>query len=357
MSAVGPGGLGLAWTGGAARCERRSVSLRLRVPNREHALVTAGTVRGAFVKDDTQTPAAPTRSRKLARRSHVVLGTASSFRPPPAPTRRRGGPRPVALVTGANHGIGAATARVLATAGARVLLTGLPLEQSRDAAIPDAYYADRARLPETVAVAIRDAGGQAVAERLDLAGDDAPALLFDRAESAFGALVRILVHNASSWVADSFLGSGPDRHDRTMRPVSPETFDQQFAVDARAGGLLMAEFARRHIARVDDWGRIVTLTSGGPDVFPQEASYGAAKAALDNYAMTAAAELGSHGVAVNSVMPPVTDTGWVTDPVRELLEGSWTLHHVASAEEVAGVIAWLCSDDAWLVSGNRIVLR
>ncbi len=283
--------------------------------------------------------------------------TASSFRPPPAPTRRRGGPRPVALVTGANHGIGAATARALATAGARVLVTGLPLEEDRDPAIPEAYYENRSRSPEAIAVAIRDAGGQAVAETLDLAGDDAAASLFDRAESAFGGPVRILVHNASGWVADSFLGSRPDRLDRTMRPVSPETFDKQFAVDARAGGLLIAEFARRHIARDDDWGRIVTLTSGGPDGFPQEASYGAAKAALDNYVMTAAAELGSQGVTVNSVMPPVTDTGWVTDPVREFVEGSWTLHHVASATEVAGVIAWLCSDDAWLLSGNRILLR
>lgn len=281
----------------------------------------------------------------------------SPFRPPPAPCRRHGGPRPVALVTGANHGIGAATAHALATAGARVLVTGLPLDAEGDAAIPDAYYENRARSPEAVAATIGEAGGDAIGVALDLTDDSAAAELFDSAESAFGDPVRILIHNATGWVADSFRGSGPDRLGRGLQPVTAATFDQQFAVDARAGGLLIAEFARRHIDRKDDWGRIVTLTSGGPDGFPEEASYGAAKAALDNYAMTAAAELGSYGVTANALMPPVTDTGWVTPPVREFVERSWNLHHVASPEEVAGVVAWLCSDDAWLVTGNRIALR
>lgn len=283
--------------------------------------------------------------------------TVSSFRPPPAPSRRHGGSAPVALVTGANHGIGAATARALGIAGARVLVTGLPLEEERDPAIPDAYYDNRARTPETVASAIRDAGGDAIGVVLDLTVDEAPAALFDAAESAFGDPVRILVHNATGWVKDSFLGGSQDREGRTVTPVTATKVDQQFAVDARAGGLLIAEFARLHLVRQDDWGRIVTLTSGGPNGFPMEASYGAAKAALDNYVMTAAAELGSHGVTANAVMPPVTDTGWVTDPIREFVERSWEHHHVATPEEVAGVIAWLCSDDAWLVTGNRIVLR
>ena len=60
------------------------------------------------------------------------------------------------------------------------------------------------------------------------------------------------------------------------------------------------------------WGRIVSLTSGGPLGFPEEASYGAAKAALVNYTMTAALELAEHGVTANAVHPPVTDTGWIT---------------------------------------------
>jgi 3-oxoacyl-[acyl-carrier protein] reductase len=273
------------------------------------------------------------------------------------PSRTSGGPDPVALVTGANHGIGAATARALAARGVRVLITGLALDEPREPGTPSAYYEARERQPEAVAAAIRAAGGSAVAVARDLADETAASALFDAAEAAFGAPVRILINNATGWVGDSFSGAATDHVDRQLRPVSTSTHDQQFAVDARAGGLLIAELAQRHLARGDDWGRIVSLTSGGPDGFPGEASYGAAKAALDNYTMTAAAELGCVGITANSVQPPVTDTGWVTDAVRAFVTGSWAHHHVATPDEVATTIAWLCSDDAWLVTGNRIVLR
>ena len=79
---------------------------------------------------------------------------------------------------------------------------------------------------------------------------------------------------------------------------------------------MIAEFARRHIARHGDWGRIVSLTSGGPDGFPSEVSYGAAKAALENFTMSAAWELGRFGITANVVYPPVTDTGWLTPQIR-----------------------------------------
>lgn len=263
----------------------------------------------------------------------------------------------VALVTGANHGIGAATAHALAAAGRRVLVTGLAIEEPRDPAIPDAYYAARTRTASRTADEITDAGGSASAIELDLTSDDAAATLFDAAERAFGAPVRILVHNATGWVGDSFRGTSTDHVGRGVAPVTAASFDQQFGVDARAGALLIAEFARRHRERGDVWGRIVTLTSGGPDGFPSEASYGAAKAALDSYVMTAAAELGELGVTANAVHPPVTDTGWVTEEVRAFVVGSHAHHHVASPTQVADVLAWLCSDAAWLVTGNRLVLR
>src|SRR6185503_15762145 len=120
---------------------------------------------------------------------------------------------------------------------------------------------------------------------------------------------------------------------------------------------LIAEFARRHAARGATWGRILGLTSGGPTGFPNEVSYGAAKAALENYTMSAAFELAPLGITANVVHPPVTDTGWVTDEVRRLVEERSDLIHVASPEEVAHVIAYLVSDDAHLITGNRIHLR
>lgn len=271
--------------------------------------------------------------------------------------RQSGGRHPVAVVTGANHGIGAATARALAKSGARVLVAGLPIVEEPDPATPDAYYVSRARTSADVADAIRADGGEATAIDQDLLVDGAAEVLLDTAEAAFGDPVSILVHNATGWVGDTFAASGSDEVGRSTRSVTAESFDQQFGVDARAGALLIAEYARRARRHDRNWGRVVTLSSGGPDGFPNEASYGAAKAALDNYAMTASAELASTGITVNIVVPPITDTGWVTDAVREIPERPWKHHHIATPEEVAGVITWLCSDASWLVTGNRIVLR
>jgi len=73
--------------------------------------------------------------------------------------------------------------------------------------------------------------------------------------------------------------------------------------------------------------------------------------------MSAAAELAGYGITANMVHPPVTDTGWVTDAVREAVTASTTLVHVASPEEVADVIAYLASDAAALITGNVITLR
>ena len=180
--------------------------------------------------------------------------------------------------------------------------------------------------------------------------------MFDEAEQRFGP-VSILVNNASGWQADTFAPAPTDRLGRMLAAVSPATIERNLGVDARAGALLIAELARRHLARGATWGRIVGLTSGGPNGFPQEVSYGAAKAALENYTMSAAAELAPYGITANVVHPPVTDTGWVTDDVRDLVARSTELHHVADPADVGDVIAWLCSDAAWLVTGNVLRLR
>jgi len=63
------------------------------------------------------------------------------------------------------------------------------------------------------------------------------------------------------------------------------------------------------------------------------------------------------GAAANMVYPPVTDTGWITDAVREYVAASPTLLHIATPDEVAGVIAYLASDAAPLVTANVITLR
>jgi 3-oxoacyl-[acyl-carrier protein] reductase len=234
----------------------------------------------------------------------------------------------VAIVTGANHGIGAATARLLAARGARVLLTDLHLVDAN----------------------------KALGVEADLRDPSTPRKLFDAAEAQFGP-VEILVNNATGWRQDTFRPVERDQFGRGLSLVSAESATQILEVDARGSALMIAEFARRHVARGATWGRIVGLTSGGPLGFPSEVSYGAAKAALVNYAMSAALELAEYGITSNVVYPPVTDTGWVTDAVREFVANSPEHFHVAAPEEVAEVIGYLVSDEARLITANVIHLR
>ncbi|MGD2252550.1 MAG: SDR family oxidoreductase [Anaerolineales bacterium] len=260
----------------------------------------------------------------------------------------------VAVISGANHGIGAATAKALASCGASVLLTYLRTKDPDD--FPEPYRTNRAQSADRIVSEIRSEGGQAQAMEADLRDPAVVPGLFDFAEETLGC-VDILVNNATGWVADTFTAGAEHLAGVGSNTLTASSHDQVFAVDARGGALMIAEFARRHIHRAASWGRIIGLTSGGRLGFPTEVSYGAAKAALENYTMSAAFELAKHGVTANIVYPPVTDTGWVTDEVRDHVEQTKELIHIVGPEDVAGIIAFLVSDQAWLITANVVHLR
>jgi 3-oxoacyl-[acyl-carrier protein] reductase len=109
------------------------------------------------------------------------------------------------------------------------------------------------------------------------------------------------------------------------------------------------------VARGGDWGRVIGLTSGEANGFPEEISYGAAKAAQVNFTLSAATELARFGVTANVVHPPMTDTGWISQQTAAWAQSAG--HRVATPRQVADVIAYLASDAADLVNGNVIRLR
>jgi 3-oxoacyl-[acyl-carrier protein] reductase len=262
----------------------------------------------------------------------------------------------VAIVTGGNHGIGAATSCRLAALGADVLVTYLRNTNPVTGDVPAAYAEQRAADGDHVVAAVEALGRRAIAVEADLADPDTIPMLFDTAEAALGP-VDIVINNASGWIGDTFRPVDVDELGREMAPISAATVDPIMAVDARAAALMIGELGRRLAQRRGNWGRVVGLTSGGSSGFPNEVTYGAAKAAQVNYTMSAATELAPLGVTANIVHPPVTDTGWVNDGVREFVARSAGHTHVATPDEVAEVIGWLCTDQARLVSGTVMQLR
>lgn len=277
----------------------------------------------------------------------------------------------VVLVTGANHGIGAATAKAFAAEGAGVFIhyLRLPMEASSNSTAEVGevstpgevlYAANRAMPADEVVRAICDQGGRAEAWEADLADPAVILQLFDHTEEAFGP-VDVLVNNAAHWEADTFIPLGMEPYNQLVElwtsrsmPITPESHDRHFAVNSRAVALMMAEYVRRHIERGARWGRIINVSTDGAYCFPGEVSYGASKAALEAYSRSAAKEVGKYGITVNIVAPGPIQTGWITPELEEKILPTIPLGRVGQPEDVADVIVFLASEQARWLTGQLL---
>ena len=274
----------------------------------------------------------------------------------------------VVLITGVNnpYGIGAAMARAFARQGTRLFLHGFRPpgesdEQAEEAKPGEAFYQAQNRKPlEETLASVRDLGAQAAGWEADLEDPYAAVELFDRAEAALGP-VEVLINNAAYWEGDTFLPSSETLPNQlvelwTDRPqtLNPRAFDHIFAVDTRAPVLLMAEFARRHIARGAAWGRIVNISTAGAYVFPSEVTYGASKLALEGYTRSAAVELGRYGITANVLSLGPIQTGWITPELEKEILLTIPLGRLGLPDDVADVAVFAASEQARWLSGQTI---
>ena len=277
----------------------------------------------------------------------------------------------VVLVTGANnpHGVGAAVARAFAAQGTKIFLhyfrqsgPGTRRVESKESIEPGQafYWSQQMKSVDEVLDDIRACGVKAHAMEADLSRAELIPAIFDEAEKSVGP-VEVLVNNAAYWEGDTFLPLKAELAnplDETWadrpRPIEAGSFDRLFSVNARAPALMMAEFARRHIERGAQWGRIINVSTGGAERFPSEVSYGAGKLALESYTRSGAMELGRFGVTVNVISLGPVQTGWITPELERAVHASIPLGRIGEPEDVADVVVFLASHQARWITGQRI---
>lgn len=275
----------------------------------------------------------------------------------------------VALVTGANHGIGAATALAFAEEGAKVFIHYLRLspeeyggisQEEADAATEPGrglYFRRISQSAEEVIKAIRSLRGECESWESDLADPANIPQLFDKAEERFGR-VDIMVNNAAHDRFDTFIPQPELEKDPLflgeypMRTISAESHDEHFAVNSRAVVLMMEEFARRHIAGKSTRGRIINISTDGAYAHASNVSYGASKFAVESYSRAAASELGPYGITINVISPGAVQTGWMTPELEKAIAESYPLRRIGKPEDIAKAVIFFASEQADWITGQ-----
>ncbi len=235
---------------------------------------------------------------------------------------------PVALVTGGGSGIGQATARVHAAQGAKVVVADI----DGDAA----------------AATARDVGGHAVT--VDVADDASAGAMVAACVEEFGGL---------DW-ACNIAGIAP--MPKPFVDHTPEEWQRTIDVDL-TGVFFCMQYELRQMLAQGRGGAIVNMSSGaGVVAAPGQPQYTAAKHGVLGLTKQAAQEYARDGIRVNAVLPGQTETA----PMRAYLDGMpdrgekmlrrLPMGRMATRDEIAQAVAWLCSTDASYVNGVSLTV-
>ena len=238
----------------------------------------------------------------------------------------------VAIVTGASSGIGQGIAKRLGCEGAKVIVD----------------YVGTPEGAEETERAIEQAGGEGEIVKADVTNMEDVKNLVNAAWDKFGA-ADILVNNAGMEKRSDFWDTPEEDYDKVM------------AVNLRGPFFLTQAFVRR-LREAKKPGRVVNISSVHEDmVFPGFATYCCSKGGMRMLMRDLAVELGSLSITVNNVAPgaiatPINKALLEDKPKLNALIANIPLGRMGTVDDVAGLVAFLASDDAAYITGSTFVV-
>ena len=234
-----------------------------------------------------------------------------------------------ALVTGASRGIGRAVALDLARSGRSVALN----------------YASNVEAAKETLSMIESAGGEAIVVQADVGDSAQVEAMFKEVEETLGR-ISVLVNNAGLRADGLALSMSDDAWERVVRANLFGTF---YCCRRALKSMLRARS-----------GRIVNVAStAGLRGSPGQVNYSASKAGVIGLTKTLAREVSAKGITVNAVAPGLIDTdltSTLNDKQREALTDEIPQRRAGTVEEVAGLVTWLCSEQAAYATGGVFVI-